>query len=153
MKCTCAFWVNHFSPPMHKRVPTVCKQYSCTWATIMKYTSFMCSAISINRVVSYVIIYHLYFSFPAPDGTPQSFTVSAGARNVTFSWSPPAPTLRNGIITSYSLSCVPEGDGEALFPCSTQRQVPSHWRGLHQPPHTTAPFLPATVREVDQWPM
>jgi len=56
-----------------------------------------------------------HFYFPAPDGSPQSFTVtsSAGARNVTFSWSPPAPILRNGIITSYSLSCVPEGVGES----------------------------------------
>jgi len=79
----------------------------------MKYTSFMCSAISIKRVVPYVIIHHFYFSFPAPDGPPKSFIVSAGARNVTFSWSPPAPTLRNGIITSYSLFCVPEGDGES----------------------------------------
>ena len=27
---------------------------------------------------------------------------------MTFSWSPPAPTLRNGVITGYTLSCVPE---------------------------------------------
>ena len=27
---------------------------------------------------------------------------------MTFSWSTPAPTLRNGVITTYSLSCVPE---------------------------------------------
>jgi len=56
-----------------------------------------------------------HFSFPAPDGPPQNFIVtsSAGARNVTFSWSPPAPTLRNGIITGYSLSCVPERVGES----------------------------------------
>ena len=32
---------------------------------------------------------------------------------MTFSWSPPAPTLRNGIITGYSLSCVPEGGRES----------------------------------------
>ena len=31
---------------------------------------------------------------------------------MTFSWSPPAPTLRNGVITGYSLSCVPEAGGE-----------------------------------------
>ena len=30
---------------------------------------------------------------------------------MTFSWTPPAPTLRNGLITSYSLSCVPEAGG------------------------------------------
>ena len=46
--------------------------------------------------------------FPAPTGPPQSFTVAPGARNMTFSWSLPALTLRNGVITGYSLSCVPE---------------------------------------------
>ena len=58
-------------------------------------------------------ILNLHFSFPAPNGPPQSFTPSAGTQNVTFSWSPPAPTLRNGIITGYSLSCVPEGGRES----------------------------------------
>ena len=34
---------------------------------------------------------------------------------MTFSWSPPAPTERNGIITGYSLSCVPEvGEGTTI---------------------------------------
>ena len=34
---------------------------------------------------------------------------------MTFSWSPPAPTLRNGVITGYSLSCVPEvGGGNSI---------------------------------------
>ena len=31
---------------------------------------------------------------------------------MTFSWSPPAPTEHNGVITGYSLSCVPEGGEE-----------------------------------------
>ena len=30
---------------------------------------------------------------------------------MTFSWSPPAPTERNGIITGYFLSCVPVSGG------------------------------------------
>ena len=30
---------------------------------------------------------------------------------MTFSWSPPAPTKRNGVITGYSLSCVPVSGG------------------------------------------
>ena len=47
----------------------------------------------------------------APTGPPQSFTVTPGRRNMTFSWSPPAPTERNGVITNYSLSCVPETGG------------------------------------------
>ena len=34
---------------------------------------------------------------------------------MTFSWSPPAPTLRNGVITGYSLLCVPEaGQGNSI---------------------------------------
>ena len=49
--------------------------------------------------------------FPAPSGSPRAFTVTPGVRNLTFSWSPPAPTLRNGVITGYSLSCVPEIGG------------------------------------------
>ena len=32
---------------------------------------------------------------------------------MTFSWSPPAPTLRNGVITGYSLSCVAVAGGES----------------------------------------
>jgi len=39
--------------------------------------------------------------------------VNASARNVMFSWSAPAATLCNGIITGYFLSCVPEGGGES----------------------------------------
>ena len=48
----------------------------------------------------------------APSGPPLGFTVTQRtARNMTFSWSPPAPTLRNGVITGYSLSCVSEAGG------------------------------------------
>ena len=43
--------------------------------------------------------------------TPENFTVLPREQNLTFSWSPPAPTGRNGVITSYSLSCVPEAGG------------------------------------------
>ena len=50
--------------------------------------------------------------YAAPTGSPEEFTVAQRrARNVTFSWSPPAPTLRNGVITGYFLSCVPEAGG------------------------------------------
>ena len=30
---------------------------------------------------------------------------------MTFSWSPPAATLRNGVITAHFLACVPEAGG------------------------------------------
>ena len=58
-----------------------------------------------------------YCSSLAPTGPPEDFTVTQpGARNMTFSWSPPALTLRNGVITGYSLSCVPEaGGGNTIF--------------------------------------
>ena len=45
-------------------------------------------------------------------GPPLGFTVTQQrSRNMTFSWSPPAPTGRNGVITGYSLSCIPEAGG------------------------------------------
>ena len=53
-------------------------------------------------------------SSPAPTGRPQSFTViHHAARNMTFSWSPPVPTERNGVIIGYFLSCVPECGGRS----------------------------------------
>ena len=52
------------------------------------------------------------YAHVAPTGSPERFTVTQRrARNITFSWSPPAATLRNGVITGYSLSCVPETGG------------------------------------------
>ena len=44
---------------------------------------------------------------PAPAGAPEMFEAVAGQRLVVFSWSPPPVTLRNGVITSYTLSCSP----------------------------------------------
>ena len=61
-------------------------------------------------------MYLILVSFPAPTGPTQSFTVAPGARNITFSWSSAVPTLRDGVITGYSLSCVPEaGGGNSIF--------------------------------------
>ena len=54
----------------------------------------------------------LSLSFPAPTGPPGRFIVTPGARNMTFSWSAPAPTLCNGVISGYFLSCVPVTGGE-----------------------------------------
>ena len=55
----------------------------------------------------------LYFHIhAAPSGSPQVFTdTKRRSRNITFSWSPPAPTELNGVITGYFLSCVPEAGG------------------------------------------
>ena len=43
----------------------------------------------------------------APAGTPEMFVAAAVERKVTVSWSPPPVALRNGVITSYTLSCSP----------------------------------------------
>ena len=43
----------------------------------------------------------------APSGVPEMFEAVAGQRQVNFSWSPPRVALRNGVITSYTLSCSP----------------------------------------------
>ena len=40
----------------------------------------------------------------------------AGQRQVIFSWSPPAVTQRNGVITSYTLSCSPSPSSLPLSP-------------------------------------
>ena len=42
-----------------------------------------------------------------PGGIPEMFEAVAGQRQVNFSWSPPPVTQRNGVITSYTLSCSP----------------------------------------------
>lgn len=51
----------------------------------------------------------VFFWFTAPSGPPLSFQVSVGGSDITFSWSPPEITLRNGEIIAYSLSCSPHG--------------------------------------------
>ena len=50
----------------------------------------------------------------APTSPPQSFTVTPRARNMTFSWSPPASTMQHGVITGYFLSCVPTSGGNSI---------------------------------------
>ena len=45
----------------------------------------------------------------APAGIPESLQVVVGERDVTFSWSPPDLTLRNGVITEYVLTCSAQG--------------------------------------------
>ena len=45
-------------------------------------------------------------SATAPGGMPQNFVSSPiNSREMRFTWSPPEPTLRNGIITGYNLTC------------------------------------------------
>ena len=45
--------------------------------------------------------------YAAPSAAPEMFAADAGERQVVFSWSPPPVTQRNGVITSYTLSCSP----------------------------------------------
>lgn len=42
-----------------------------------------------------------------PSAAPTGFHAEAGERQVIFSWFPPPLTKQNGVITSYTLSCVP----------------------------------------------
>ena len=46
------------------------------------------------------------------------FTAVAGEREVVFFWSPPPVTERNGVITSYTLSCSPSPSSLPQFPSS-----------------------------------
>ena len=55
----------------------------------------------------------IVLSPPAPTGLPQSFIIQRKTRNMTFSWSPLSPAFRNGVITGYFLSCVPEVGGRS----------------------------------------
>ena len=68
---------------------------------------------------------------PAPAGAAEMFEAVAGQRLVVFSWSPPPVTLRNGFITSYTLSCSPSP--------SSHPQSPSQ-----SAPLTVAGFSPDT---------
>ena len=62
---------------------------------------------------------------------PEMFKGEVGQREVMFSWSPPPVTQRNGVITSYNLSCSPS-------PSSLPHQTPSG-------PLTVAGFTPDTA--------
>ena len=70
-----------------------------------------------NNLLKNPLLYSLMFTLyscpsPAPTGPPLGFTFTQQrSRNITFSWSPPSPTLHNGVITGYFLSCVPEAGG------------------------------------------
>ena len=51
--------------------------------------------------------------FLAPTGEPQNFGITPGddgpsSRELTFFWDLPPPTQRNGVITSYTVSCSPD---------------------------------------------
>ena len=50
---------------------------------------------------------HCLYAGDPPEGAPEMFEAVAGQRQVNFSWSPPPVTQRNGVITSYILSCSP----------------------------------------------
>ena len=58
------------------------------------------------------------------------FDAVPGEREVEFSWSPPPVTQRNGIITSYTLSCSPSPSSLLHSPTSQSG------------PHTVAGFSP-----------
>ena len=52
-------------------------------------------------------------AYTAPSGPPRNFDIDTDPDDPTtlvFSWAPPAPADRNGIITSYTLACDPTVD-------------------------------------------
>ena len=67
---------------------------------------------------------YLYFlskivpSSSAPSGSPEAFEAVVGQRQVVFTWSPPPVTQRNGVITSYTLSCSPSPSSLPQSPSS-----------------------------------
>ena len=75
----------------------------------------------IVHCVSEVIV--IILSYSVPSGIPEMFDAVAGERQVTFSWSPPAVTQRNGVIIIYTLSCSPSPSTLPL-PVSQAVQVP-----------------------------
>ena len=76
-----------------------------------------------------------------PSGSPVGFTTVAGEREVVFSWSPPPVTERNGVITSYTLSCSPSP--------SPPPQDLSQWLASLLTPATPVLWWPATLRVLD----
>ena len=55
-------------------------------------------------------LFHIIFAHLlslAPSAAPEMFAADPGERQVVFSWSPPPTAHRNGVITSYTLSCSP----------------------------------------------
>ena len=69
--------------------------------------------------------------YAVPAAAPEMFTAEVGQREVMFSWFPPPVTQRNGVITSYNLSCSPS-------PSFLPQQTPSG-------PLTVTGFTPDTA--------
>ena len=71
------------------------------------------SALLLQKLVYYIkcfvfLLSRLIASYlSVPTGAPEMFEAVVGQRMVVFSWSPPSVTQRNGLITSYTLSCFP----------------------------------------------
>ena len=57
---------------------------------------------------SWLCITHL--SHTVPSGPPLNFTVSVDITSLTCSWDQPEEDLRNGVITSYTLTCLTVGE-------------------------------------------
>ena len=49
-------------------------------------------------------------SLTAPSGPPLNFIVSVDSTSLTCSWDQPAEDLRNGVIISYTLTCLTDGE-------------------------------------------
>jgi len=87
------------------------------------YNYFNLEYVDIPKYINWslsILCVLFHFSSPAPAGPPLNFVVFPGARSITFSWAPPNPTERNGVITVYSVSCTPQTGVESISMQYTQ---------------------------------
>ena len=86
-------------------------------------------------------IYNVMISFSVPGDIPLMFEAMAGQRQVTFSWSPPL-IAKDGITTSYTLSCSPS---PSSLPLTTTTQSGSLTVDGFTPNTTYTCYLVATI--------
>ncbi|CAI8048273.1 Netrin receptor DCC [Geodia barretti] len=105
---------------------------SATLSGFFSGVRYNCSISTISqRGSSLPVSLTLYTNETAPSGSPK-IEVVPGEREVVFSWSPPPLTERNGVITSYTLSCSPSPSSLPHSPTSQSG------------PQTVAGFSPNT---------
>ncbi|CAI8039192.1 Hemicentin-2, partial [Geodia barretti] len=85
----------------------------------------------------------------SPSGSPK-IEVVPGEREVVFSWSPPPVTQRNGVITSYTLSCSPSPSSLPHSP--TSQSGPHTVAGFSPNTHYSCSLVASNIRALDLLP-
>ena len=93
--------------------------------SLRQFVVFVCvlSCKKYQQCVSRTREYHYPTHSTVPSGPPLSLEVVVGVNDVTFTWSLPEVTLRNGIITGFTLSCF---SGGSLMARRTLTEPGSH---------------------------